>query len=116
MALDRPPRSTPISQYAPPRIGSTTRPRVPDPSAHPKRTTSASWVVRSTPGNLPAFGEDEQTGQQTIVGLGAELTAALDARDKLAEEVGPTSRSPTFAPAALPVVMLLDVLDAAMSL
>ena len=115
MALDRPPRSTPISQYAPPRVGSTTRPRVPVP-AQPTRTASASWVVRSTPGNLPKFGEDEQVGQQTIVGLGAELTAALDARDKLAEEVGPTSRSPTFAPGALSVVMLHDVLDAAMSL
>jgi len=115
MALDRPPRSTPISQYAPPRVGSTTRPRVPGPG-QPTRTASASWVVRSTPGNLPMFGEDEQVGQQTIVGLGAELTAALDARDKLAEEVGPTSRSPTFAPGALSTVMLVDVLDAAMSL
>ena len=112
MALERPPRSTPISQYAPPRAGSTKRLR----AFEPRRASSATWVVRSTPGALPSIGsDDEEDFSSTIVGLGASLGLALDARlaTPLVEELAPPSRAPTVIPHA---VFFGEVLDEAMAL
>lgn len=121
MALERPPRSTPISQYAPPRVASTassTRLRAPEP----RRKSSATWVVRSTPGELPSLSDDDDS-DGTMVGLGGELglpptsrgedLAGVMAAARDEGDLVPTSRVPTRIPSA---ERFLEVLEAAMAL
>lgn len=111
MAIDRPPRSTPISQYAPPRIGvpgSGTQIR----AQQIPRKSSSTWVVRGTPGELPSFEAPQGPEDETFMGLGADLGGTVGAVDSRHHET-PTNRTPTFDPYP---DLLEQVLDLAMGL